>query len=472
MIAKEWKKVPMNCPDRIIRLKTVLARTGLSRSTMYRKIKESADSENTRRTAYLARTTRAWPKNEETLRELLSERAELAKLLGYPNFAAVALADKMVGTPERAQAFIDEVNTAATPGANRDYAELLARWRKIDPAATRIDRWNGDYVAHLLRKERYDVDDQAVRRYFTYEKVRAGIFRLVHDLFGSDIRPWKTPVWDPSVTAWGLYDGKTLIGRFYIDPHPRPGKYNFASEFPIRSGVEGRAIPLGSLELNFPASGAMDHDDASIFLHEFGHLLHTMYSGHHRWASSSMDNLERDFIEAPSQFLEEWVWDYGTLSTFASDTKGQVIPRDLVAKMNRARSFQQGINAKSQLSLSATSLDFYTNEPATMNFDGTMQRAQERYSVYPYEQRSHFWAAFDHLNNYTASYYTYVWSKAIALDLFKRFQSAGLRDRKTALDYRRYVLEPGASVPAEQLITGFLHRPLSVAAYKARVSGQ
>ena len=428
-----------------------------------------ADRESVRRAAYLVRAARAWPANGPVLRELLQERAELARLLGRPNYASVNLGDKMVGTPRRAQAFIDEANAAAETGAAHDYAELLARWRQIEPSATSVHRWNGEYVARLVRKERYAVDDAGVRRYFSYDKARVGIFRLAHDLFGSDIRPWSTPVWDPSVSAWELYDGGRLIGRFYLDPHPREGKFGRAAQFPIRAGVEGRAVPLGALVVNFPASGAMDHEDVGIFLHEFGHLLHSLYSGHHRWALSSMDYLERDFIEAPSQFLEEWVWDYDTLATFASDAQGRPIPRDLVARMNRARAFQQGIAAKQQMFFSAMSLDFYTAAPALLDFDRTTRRAQERYSVYPYEPESHVWAGFDHLNNYTASYYTYLWSKAIALDLFTRFQRAGLRDRSTAGDYRRQVLDPGASVPADALVTGFLHRPLSLAAYKARI---
>lgn len=434
-------------------------------------VMDFADKEDTRRSVYIAYMARAWPKNGPVLRELLTERADLARLLGYPSYAAVALADKMIATPRRAQRFIDEVNAAATPGADRDYGELLARWRQLSPGAKDVKRWNASYVARLLRKERYDVDDEAVRGYFTYEKARAGVFKLAHDLFGADIRPWNTPVWDPSVSAWELYDGKRLVGRFYLDPHPREGKYGHAAYFPIRTGVAGRAVPLGSLEVNFPASGAMDHYDVGLFLHEFGHLLHTLYSGHHRWALSNMGSLERDFIEAPSQFLEEWVWDYDTLATFASDAQGRPIPRDLVAKMNRARRFQQGIDAKGQLFVSAVSLDFYMAAPATLDFDRATKAAQERYNVYPYVPQTHFWAAFEHLNNYTAGYYTYVWSKAIALDLFTRFQKAGLRDRSTAIEYRRRVLAPGASVPAENLVTGFLGRPLSIAAYKARVSG-
>lgn len=431
-----------------------------------------ADKEETRRKVYTSFINRAWPENGPVLRELLQERAELARLVGYSSFAALALADKMIGTPQKAAAFLDDVDRAAVPGATADYAELLARWRRIDPSATDVKRWNADYVGRLLQKERYDVDAEQVRGYFSYEKVRSGIFGLMHDLFGAQIKPWDTPVWDKSVTAWELYDGKRLVGRFYIDPHPRDGKYAHAADFPIRIGVEGNAIPLAALVVNFPAKGGMDHYDVSVFLHEFGHLIHSLYSGHHRWASGAMDNLERDFIEAPSQFLEEWVWDYDTLATFTADGQGHPIPRDLVAKMNRARQFEQGIDAKGQILLSEISLGLYDVVPSEVDFDTLVRLKQERYSVYPYVPGTHLWAGFDHLNNYSASYYTYVWSKAIALDLFTRFQKAGLHDRNTAMAYRRLVLEPGATRPAQRLVTDFLGRPFNLGAYKSRLSGK
>ena len=432
----------------------------------------SASLETIRRAVYMTFSRRAWPVNGPVLGRLLSQRAELARLLGQPNFAAVALGDKMLSTPAAAQAFIDQANAAAIAGTHGAAAEELARWRKIDPAATAVYRWNADYVDQLLFKEKYDVDADQVRRYFTYARTRDGIFALVHNLFGSDIRPWRTPVWDKDVTAWQIYDGKRLIGRFYLDPFPRPNKYSHASDFPIRRGVGGLSIPLAALVTNFPASGPMDHEDVVTFIHEFGHLLHAMYSGHQRWAADDMSNLENDFIEAPSQFLEEWAWDYPTLARFAIDDQGKPISAELVAKMNLARLVQNSLDARTQIYQSAAALDIYMQPPAGVDPDAIWRRAQNVFGLRPFAEGTHSWASFTHLNGYPAAYYTYVWSKAVAVDLFSRFRNAGTGNRATALAYRRTVLEPGASRPAARLINDFLGRPLRLDAYRRVLGGK
>jgi thimet oligopeptidase len=435
-------------------------------------ILDFAEKESTRRAVYMTFTNRAWPQNGPVLKELIAERDEYAKLLGYPDYAALALADKMVGTPSKALSFLRQVNDAATPGAQKDYGELLARWKQIDPTATSVPRYNGSYLQRLLRKEKYQADSAVIRQYFTYTKARDGIFQLVHDLFGSEIRPWNTPVWAKGVTAWEVYDKGKLIGRFYLDPYPRAGKYSHAATFPIRNGIAGRMVPVGALVTNFPETGPMEHDDVTTFLHEFGHLIHGLYSNQQRWGLATMGNLEWDFIEAPSQFLEEWTWDYDTLSRFATNAQGQPIPRDLVEKMNRARKFGQGIEAKGQIAYSAISLDFYSQPPAALDLDADYQAQQKLYSVYPYIPNTHAWANFGHLNGYSAYYYTYIWSKALALDLFTRFQKAGMRDPATAMAYRKLVLEPGSAVPADKLVTDFLGRPFSLDAYRVRLEGK
>ena len=424
-----------------------------------------ASQRDTRRKVFIAFNNRGWPANEAVLKKLLEQRYELARLLGYSDFATLDLSDKMIGTPQHAAQFIDEVDAVATPGANADYAELQAFAKSRDPSIDRVLSYDASYYSNLLRKQKYAVDAAEVRRYFTYDKARTGIFKLVHDLFGADIRPWNTPVWDKSVSAWELYDGNKLVGRFYLDMHPRAGKYNHAAAFPVRTGVEGRQIPIGGLICNFPVSGPMDHKDVTSFLHEFGHLIHDMYSGHTRYATQSMGNLQWDFIETPSKFLEEWTWDYDTLKGFASDENGKPIPKELVDKMNTARTFGEGIDTKNSLTSSAISLNYYNRKP---DFDlKTLYDAQiSRYSIYPPVIEEHHYAAFGHLNAYSAHYYTYVWSKAIAFDLLTKFKAAGIRNPEVAMQYRKRVLEPGASQDANDLIRSFLGRPSNLEAYK------
>ena len=429
-----------------------------------------ASKRETRKTVMAAFRNRAWPANETVLKSLLEKRYELARTLGYPDYATLVTADKMIGNPTRAAQFLDDVNVAAKPGAEDDYAELLAFAKTVDPSITTLQSYDNGYLSNLLRKQKYAVDAAEVRQYFTYDKARTGIFGLIGDLFGAEFKPWNTPVWDKSVSAWELYDKNTgkLIGRFYLDMHPREGKYNHAAQFPIRTGIAGRQVPVGALICNFPGSGPMDHDDVVTFLHEFGHLIHALYSGHTQYGVQSMGNLQWDFIEAPSQLLEEWTWDYDTLKTFASNDKGQPIPQDLVAKMNAGRRFGEPGLWKRQLGLAAVSLNYYNRKP-DFDLDSMYDQQTARYSQFPPLEGVHDYASFGHLDGYSAIYYTYVWSKAIALDLFTEFDKAGIRNPEVAARYRKLVLEPGGSQDANVLIQNFLGRPLSLEAFKTEL---
>lgn len=425
-----------------------------------------ASKRDARKTVELAFLNRGWPANETVLKSLLEKRYALAQTLGYTDYATLVTADKMIGNPERAARFLDEVNVAAQPAAEADMAELTAFAKTIDPSITRLERYDNGYMSNLLRKQKYAVDQAEVRQYFTYDKTRAGIFGLMTDLFGAQFKPWNTPVWDKSVSAWELYDKSgALVGRFYLDMHPREGKYNHAAQFPIRTGVAGRQVPVGALVCNFPATGPMDHDDAVTFLHEFGHLIHALYSGHTQYGVQSMGNLQWDFIEAPSQLLEEWTWDYDTLKTFASNPKGEPIPEALVAKMNAGRRFGEPGMWKRQVGYAAVSLNYY-NRPPTFDLSTEFDAQLQRYSLFPPLAGTHDYASFGHLDGYSAIYYTYVWSKAIALDLFTEFDKAGMRDPAVAARYRKLVLEPGGSQDANVLIQNFLGRPMSLEAFK------
>ena len=426
-----------------------------------------ASRRETRKTVLTGFRNRAWPANETVLKSLLEKRYELAQTLGYPDYSTLVTADKMIGNPQRAARFLDDVNVAAKPGAEADYAELLAFAKTVDPTITTLQSYDNSYLSNLLRKQKYAVDAAEVRQYFTYDKARAGIFGLISDLFGAEFKPWNTQTWDKSVSAWELYDKKTgkLVGRFYLDMHPREGKYNHAAQFPIRTGIEGRQVPVGALICNFPGTGPMDHDDVVTFLHEFGHLIHALYSGHTQYGVQSMGNLQWDFIEAPSQLLEEWTWDYDTLKTFASNDKGQPIPQELVAKMNAGRRFGEPGMWKRQLGLAAVSLNYYNRKP-DFDLDSMYDQQTARYSQFPPMEGAHDYASFGHLDGYSSIYYTYVWSKAIALDLFTEFDKAGIRNPEVAARYRKLVLEPGGSQDANVLIQNFLGRPLSLDAFK------
>jgi len=435
----------------------------------YMPVMQYAENDALREKVYKIYRNMAYPENKAVLQNLLAKRYELATLLGYPDYATYVTEDKMIKSPQNAQNFIDKVSTLANPRAAQEYQVLLKRLKKINPKATYVADWQKMYLEQLIKKEQYQVDAQKIRQYFPFAKVQQGIFDLTQTMFGVTIKPWQTETWDPSVKAYEMWDGDKVIGRFYLDLHPRDGKYKHAAQFGIQSGVKGVQLPIAALVCNFPGGDnpneLMEHDDVETFLHEFGHLLHNIFSGNQERVAFSGVKTEWDFVEAPSQMLEEWVWDADTLASFASNEKGQVIPKSLVKKMRAGRDFGRGLWTKHQLFYAALSLNIYNKDPASIDLDKTMEKIQSTYSPFGYVDGTHFYASFGHLNGYSAIYYTYMWSLVIASDMFSEFEKEGLRNPVVAQRYRKAVLTPGGSKDAADLVADFLGRPFSFDAF-------
>ncbi len=433
-----------------------------------------AHSDPRRLELYKQSRNRGYPKNDPVLKQLLKKRYELAQVLGYENYAAYITEDKMIKSAQNARDFIDRINTIVSPRAGQDYAILLRRLRKIDPQAGSVGDWQKDYLQELIKQEKYRIDSRELRQYFSYPKVREGIFHLAETLFNIEIRPWKTPAWHQSVEAYEITDHGAVIGRFYLDMHPRKDKYSHAAHFSIQEGIEGVQLPLSALVCNFPGGdggpGYMEHDHVETFLHEFGHLLHSMLGGHQPWAGISGIKNEMDFVEAPSQMLEEWVWDADTLKSFAVNAHGQTIPDALVAKMNAGRNFGKGLWSKHQMFYAALSLNYYQRNPDSFDLTNLARELQNEYSPYRYVDDTHFYASFGHLDSYSALYYTYMWSLVISYDMFSEFKKYGLLNSEVAGRYRQSVLAPGASKDASDLVQDFLGRPYNFSAFEKEIN--
>lgn len=418
--------------------------------------------------------SRAYPQNAEVLKEMLQLRHELANLLGFDNYADLITNDKMIGSAGNALAFINRIHDLAAPAAEEDAKSLLKRLRKIDPGATQVQRWQNEYLEELIRREQYQVDANELRQYFPYRRVRDGMFDLVEHLFDVEIKPWETATWHPSVEAYEMFQDGKLLGRFYMDMHPRDGKYQHAAAFITQVGVNGTQLPVSTLVCNFAGGGnpdeAMEYSEVRTFLHEFGHLLHSIFGGHQNWTRLSGIATEWDFVEAPSQMLEEWIYDKDTLQSFAVNAKGEVIPGELVDKLIAARDFGEGANTSVQMYYSALSLEYHRLDPASLDLVDKMIELENHYSPFPHQEDTYFFANLGHLNGYSAIYYTYMWSKVIAIDLFSEFEKTSLRDKATAQRYRDAILNPGGSKPAAELVEDFLGRPYSFDAFSKRLS--
>ena len=409
---------------------------------------------------------RGHPKNLEVLTRLLAKRYELAKTLAYPHYADYVTEDKMIGSARAAGDFIERVTQASEERARQDHALLLERKRKDDPSARTLERWDVNYYTEVVRAESHGFDVRRLRPYFEFSRVRDGLFALTSRLFG--IRYRRVPgvrVWHESVEVYDVYDGRKRLGRFYLDLFPRKDKFSHAAASLLVLGIRGVQLPQAALMCNFPdpraASPAlMDFQDVDTFFHEFGHLLHGLLSGGVRWVHASPHHLEFDFIEAPSQILEEWVRDPEVLRSFAihHETR-EPVPEDLVRAIKRAEGVARGLDVQRQLVYATISLTYYDRDPAGMDTTRVLEDVHARFPLVAYFDGTHFQCGFGHLTGYSATYYTYMWSLVIAKDLFSRFRARGsLLDPTEARRYRKEILEPGSARPAVDLVRSFLER--------------
>jgi thimet oligopeptidase len=410
---------------------------------------------------------RAHPKNLEVLDRMLQRRFELAQLLGHPSWAAYVTEDKMIGSAQAAGEFIEKIAAAAERRARDDFAVLLGRKRRDQPAAERVDAWDSEALKERVRAEQFDFDSQSVRPYFEMGRVQAGVFETTAAMFGVEYRRCDAPVWHAEVSAWEVVEQGRVIGRFFLDLHPRDGKYKHAAQFTLASGQSGGALPEAALVCNFPRPGALlEHGEVVTFFHEFGHLLHHLFGGQTRWSGLSGVRTEWDFVEAPSQMLEEWCWDASVLQRFARHVEtGEPIPAALVARMRAADEFGKGMRVRQQMFYAATSLRFHDRDPRGLDTTSLANELQERYTPFRRVPETYFHESFGHLEGYSAIYYTYMWSLVIAKDLFGEFSKSGLLDRATAARYRHAILEPGGGRPAAELVKSFLGRDASFDAF-------
>lgn len=412
---------------------------------------------------------RGHPKNLEVLTRMLERRYELATLLGHPSWASYATEDKMIGSAAAAADFIARISSAAERRMAKDYQALLARQRREVPHVERVEPWDSQFLTEAVRQEEHGFDAQAVRPYFECSRVQDGVLEVTSQLFGLEYRRVPdAPVWHSDVTCFDVLEEGRAVGRFYLDLYPREGKYKHAAQFTLQSGQQGRALPEAALLCNFPRPGELfEHGEVVTFFHEFGHLLHHLFGGRVRWSGISGVRTEWDFVEAPSQMLEEWCWNASVLGRFARHREtGAPIPAEVVARMRAADEFGKGLRVRQQMYYAAVSLAFHQADPRSLDTTASMARLQEELTPFRYVPETYFHESFGHLEGYSALYYTYMWSLVIAKDLFTVFRRDGLMDRGAAARYRRAVLEPGGGAKAADLVRDFLGRDYDFRAYQ------
>jgi thimet oligopeptidase len=433
-----------------------------------------ATSENLRRRMYIESNTVAHPENVAVLAKMLTVRAEMARLLGYPTWASYDMASRMSGDVKTVSAFIDRVAAAASRKAAVEYDELVKIKRQAVPGSS-LDVWDRPFYAERIRRQSYTFDSQTVRPYFAANRVLQGVLDVTSRIFAVTYRPASgVQAWHPSVRVYEMLDGDQLVGRLYLDLFPRAGKSSNAFTSTVRQGAANKHIPEAILVASLSGGraddpGLMTHDEVRTLFHEFGHVVHRLVGGHRAWYGMSSTHLERDFVEAPSQMLEEWIWDPATLATFATHYQtGEPIPARLVTQMRRASEFGQGLDVRGQMVFARVSLSLHDRDPKRVSATALFKEIHNRYLPYSHVDGTYRELGFTHLANpgYASAYYTYMWSLVIAKDLLTGFDKSNLSLPGAARRYRDAVFAPGSSKPAATLVRDFLGRPFNAHAWE------
>jgi len=425
---------------------------------------------------FLAYNTRAYPENHQILLDLLATRQEIASILGFRSWADLATADQMMGSAANVRAFLVKLDEASREGAVHEHNQVLEFVRQREPGLAEIDIVSRGYWYEQFRRSAFDFDSQSVRPYFPYAQVEAGVLKTAAQLFKVELKPSTASAWDPSVSVFdvfesGAVESRVHVGRFYLDMHPREGKSKWFSAAPIVTGVRGGALPEAGLICNFPAGdendpGLLQYSDVVTFFHEFGHLMHAILGGRTEWIGLSGFATEGDFIEVPSQMLEEFFRDEKLLQAFAKHYEtGEVLLSETIRKMKRAGSFGRADWIRAQLYYTTLSLDLHDQDPAGLDLYEKAKSLYQSMQPWTWLEGNRMYASFGHLTGYSSNYYTYMFDKVIALDFFAQFDPKDLLGCDAGARYREKVLEQGGSKPGGELVRDFLGRDEEFAAF-------
>ncbi len=417
-----------------------------------------------RQRMFLAYNTRAYPANKQILLDLLAVRQEIASVLGFRSWADLATADQMMGSAANARTFLARLDEASRDGSRHEYSEVLQFVRQRHPELTAIDITSRAYWYEQFRRATFAFDSQSVRPYLPYGQVEAGVLATGAKLFKVEFRRADARAWHPSVSVFDVFDRERRVGRFYLDMHPREGKDKWFSATPVVTGVRDRYLPEAGLICNFPGGdpgdpGLMQYSDVVTFFHEFGHLMHALLGGHTEWAGLSGFATEGDFVEVPSQMLEEFFRDETILQSFARHYQtGEVLPSQLIRDLKRASAFGRADWVRSQLYYTTLSLDLHDQDPAKIDLDEETRRLHEQFQPWTWVEGNRMYTSFGHLTGYSSNYYTYAFDKVIALDFFAQFDPDNLLGGEAGARYRKTVLEQGGSKPGREMVRDFLGR--------------
>lgn len=441
-----------------------------TKSTDYVELMQNVSVSNSRKKMMLAYLNRGGANNTQLLEEAVLLRAQIAKALGYNNWADSRTANRMAKSSENVLAFLNNLKSKLALRNQKDFEQLLNFKKELVPSATSLDQWDISYLSYQLQKRDFSLDNEKIREYFPAHKVVAGIFEVYSKLLGvTYVEVENAKVWTEGVRLYEIRNASDnrLIGYFYADLIPRPGKYGHAAAFPLITGhiKNGQYnYPVSSIVANMsPPSedkpSLLTPDDVETFFHEFGHIMHQTLT-RAPYSSLSGTSVAQDFVEAPSQMLENWFWNSDILNRVSGHylRPEEKLPKDLLEKMLAAKDFQQGAAYTKQLLYALFDMTLHTQNEKVDVSETYNQLYREIVGQEPLTG-NHFPASFGHLmGGYDAGYYGYLWSEVYAQDMFSIFPSDNLMNAEVGGKYRSIILESGSMKDALDLLKEFLGR--------------
>ena len=432
---------------------------------------EYSESDSARKALYLKFTNRAKGTNLDVLKNLLIHRQKMVDVLDYGTYADYRLETRMAKEPETVWDFENQLRNKVVEKARLDYKELLEakRERTGDPDTDTIYSWEKSFYNTLLLKTKYNLDPEEVKQYLELDNVLDGLFNVTQTLFDVTYQEVNdAPVWYEEVRMFDVYQDGNVIGRFYMDMFPRKNKFSHAACFGLVKGCQtenGYQLPSAAMVCNFPRPtedkpSLLSHDQTVTFFHEFGHLLHNILT-RSPLSSFAGTNVERDFVEVPSQILENWAWDYQSLKRFAKHYEtGDILPKALFDRMLAAKNVNSGNNTLQQIYYGMLDMTFHDKYDPTGSVSTTqiVKDLQNEGTLFPYVKGSHFHASFGHLTNYAAGYYGYLWALVYAQDMFSVFEEKGILDQATGKALRDKIYAKGSTEDPMMLVKDFLGR--------------
>ena len=484
----ELAGVPQDVVDACCAAADKEGQSGKARLTLkiptYLPIMQFASSSALREKLYRAYTTRASDQaegeatkydNTALMKEILALRQEEAKLLGYTNFAQVSVVPKMAESPEKVIAFLRDLAGKAKPFAQKDLADLSEFAQTELGLSGELKAWDIPYLSEKLKEARYSFSEQEVKPYFTAPKVLAGLFQIIETLFEVSIHKDEAPVWHPAVEFYRIERGGQLVGQFYLDQPARTGKRGGA----WMDDVVGRWLrpdtgtlqtPVAHLVCNF-AEGVngkpplLTHDDVITLFHEFGHGLHHMLTQVNERDVSGISGVEWDAVELPSQFMENFCWEWPVLRHMTAHVEtGEPLPRALFDKMLAAKNFQSGLQTLRQIEFALFDMRLHAEHDPALDFMPLLHEVRAEVAVLQPPSFNRMAHTFSHIfsGGYAAGYYSYKWAEVLSADAYAAFEETAATDGSPSIEtgrrYRQAILEAGGSRPALESFKAFRGR--------------